>query len=161
MAGKLSSTEIKAYELYRSGLKPREISQKLGISVNTVYKAISKARKVLDGGREREEVQNHTGSYGITVILTVSAPSDGALSNKPEASSCEVPVDVVGMLRRIESVYMDLLREVREVKKLISTEPAATKREFAQEVIEGVPDFIRDNLWVDVIRSRRISGAKP
>lgn len=45
MSSKLTKTEELAAKLYfNEGLKPKEIAQKLGISVNTVYKAISKYR---------------------------------------------------------------------------------------------------------------------
>ncbi len=48
MTVKLSKTELEVGKLYfEQGLKPQEIARRLNISVNTVYKAISKYRSYL------------------------------------------------------------------------------------------------------------------
>jgi len=54
---KLTATEQRVVELYNNGLRPRDIANRLGISINTVYKALSKYRRFSesqDGGETRE-----------------------------------------------------------------------------------------------------------
>jgi len=145
MGNKLSSTEVKVYELYKSGLRPRDISQRMGISINTVYKAISKARKLLGDSEKREGFNG--GSVGFDIVLTISIPPNGPTPSPG--------VDLVHLIQRLEGAYLELLREVREVKKLMAARVVRESPKLVEEVVEEVPSFIRDNLWVDVIRSRR------
>ncbi|MFB6490216.1 MAG: helix-turn-helix domain-containing protein [Thermoproteus sp. AZ2] len=159
---RLTSTEQKVVDLYNSGLRPREIANRLGISINTVYKALSKYRRIseaeasppttapADGG-DQGQGSNGPSYYAATVALYSSSV---LYAHVPQP-----PVDyreLSALVKRLE----DLLERL---EKLIEGKPSveATKREVAvaeapsvADMGSDLPDFIRRNAWVKVLRGR-------
>jgi transposase len=70
MSMRLTETERRVAEMYARGLRPREIAEKLGISINTVYKALSKARKlaaIADKPEPRDPPSLRFRNFGVYV----------------------------------------------------------------------------------------------
>ena len=162
---KLSRTEVTVGELYfKQGLKPREIAQRLGISINTVYKAISKYKSAMaNNGGEAEDLRQ--GNTHIQQWPTQTAPMVNVVFTFSVAIPQSQHVDYMPQyLNKIEPMLKELIDEVRlikselrEVKELMSKAPLNAGKNMI-EVLEqppGLPSFVRDNIWVDIIRSRQ------
>ncbi len=127
---RLTRTELAVGELYSRGMKPREIARALGISINTVYKAISKYRKYLDGSGDMGDARLVTYSFEFSFSFPLQAGADvGALEER---------------VRRLEE-------RVRELENALRSGPPAARE--PDEV--GLPRYVRDNVWVNILRSRR------
>ncbi|MFN7106018.1 MAG: helix-turn-helix transcriptional regulator, partial [Pyrobaculum sp.] len=74
MSVRLTKTEKKIAELYATGMRPREIAEHLGLSINTVYKALSKARRAAEASTEAPVPTNtpHT-TYIYTYLVSYSS----------------------------------------------------------------------------------------
>lgn len=159
---RLTATEQKVVDLYNSGLRPREIANRLGISINTVYKALSKYRRIseaeapppiaapTDGGGQGQD-SNGPSYYAATVALYSSSV---LYAHVPQP-----PIDyqeLSALVKRLE----DLLERL---ERLIEGKPSveATKRDVvvaeAPSIADAgsdLPEFIRRNAWVKVLRGR-------
>ncbi len=173
-ATRLSRTEELAARLYfEEGLKPKEIAQRLGISVNTVYKAISKyraLRKIEDDGEAKEKqgkaqcqeafsrpIESEAKEVSTTTTFTFIIPS---ASNTPVhgviSESITIEREILGELRRIRELLTMVVEELQTLKTTLKERPIVVqaKPEKPQfEVKAELPDFMRDNPWIDVIRS--------
>ncbi|WP_291999386.1 helix-turn-helix domain-containing protein [Caldivirga sp.] len=170
---KLTKTELAVGDLYyRQGLKPREIAQRLGISINTVYKALSKYRaysrdNIGDGEKPQESMvktseantQQPLGAATINLSFTVSinqAPSAGYL----ELSSVNETLNsLMREIKLIKDDYAQLINAIMDLKKLISSVNTsncsnAYDGEFNNQRDLNLPSFVKDNVWVDIIRSK-------
>ncbi|MEM1598252.1 MAG: sigma factor-like helix-turn-helix DNA-binding protein [Pyrobaculum sp.] len=170
MSVKLTDTERRVAELYSKGLRPREIAERLGISINTVYKALSKARKVGNIVEEKrvvkEELSNH---YTFTMPLYGYVPQT---QQHVEVSSKIVVVyehDV--LMKKLDEIIsiLNALRTEKAQRILLETPqrilPDVRKEEGARpKSVKGVetsvdgnghlPDALKRNVWVGIIRSR-------
>lgn len=170
--GKLTKTELAVGELYyRQGLRPREIAQRLGISINTVYKALSKYRSYMRDNISGEgagfseqastvtEVQGNmqgTGLLSLSFTINIAQPTpignDGltGISDALNALSREIKL--------LKDEYSQLMNVLMELKKLItSIKPIECGDSLSEQHIDSnmnLPSFVRDNVWVDIIRSR-------
>jgi len=138
---KLTRTEEMAAELYfEQGLKPKEIASKLGISVNTVYKAISKYRNHRRNNVDHEDNStNDQQTYVVKLTFTVGGVNYSSPINDYREFMEEV--------KALKEMLVELTNELRRSRIQCMSSDAAQRDEAA-------PDFIRENVWVDVIRSR-------
>ncbi|ADN51125.1 helix-turn-helix domain-containing protein [Vulcanisaeta distributa] len=182
MSSKLTKTEELAAKLYfNEGLKPKEIAQKLGISVNTVYKAISKYRaftKNIDQALNQlnddkqlnkvdTQMNNNNSSYllgGYGNILNVSLSiitgmPDPQLRNDYLYESA-YQGELIKELKSLKELIGKLIEKVEELEKR-SKDGCIPGTVKGQDIIvnneqfnnDSLPDFIRDNPWIDVIKS--------
>ncbi len=125
---RLTRTELAVGELYMRGMKPREIAQRLGISINTVYKAISKYRKYVDGASGGEDTRLVTYTFEFSFSFPLQA-GVGALEER---------------VRRLEE-------RVRELEAALRSSPPAAREPDEVEL----PRYVRENVWLNILRSRR------
>mgnify|MGYP001626345354 CR=1 FL=1 len=168
MQYKLSRTEMMVGEMYfRQGMKPRDIADKLGISVNTVYKAISKYKAVYGDKwvEEQEEPASPASSTvneqiseskpPLTITFTVTtqySPSPQVIQEK-----CDDQLQVELLLKMAASIN-ELFLKINELSRKIEQimqQPIKKEQEPISSTVSGdAPEFIRDNVWIDVIRSK-------
>lgn len=170
--GRLTKTELAVGELYyRQGLRPREIAQRLGISINTVYKALSKYRSYMRdnisgkgvGSGEQAPIMTEvrgntqgTGLLSLSFTINVAQPIPIGGDGLTEIS------DALNSLSReiklLKDEYSQLMNVLMELKKLItSIKPIECSDSLSEQRIDNnmnLPSFVRDNVWVDIIRSR-------
>ncbi|MFP3238372.1 MAG: helix-turn-helix domain-containing protein [Caldivirga sp.] len=173
---KLTKTELAVGDLYyRQGLRPREIAQRLGISINTVYKALSKYRSQLRdnlningqaesplGGKE-DYVQPQGGQASITLVnlsftVNTTQPIQPSVVNLSEVN------ELLGSLSRdiklLKDDYSRIIDALMELKKLVSSMAVVNCGGYVDSRVSGdgrdlnLPSFVRDNVWVDIIRSK-------
>ncbi len=163
---KLTETERKVAEMYASGLKPREIAERLGISINTVYKALSKARKVMAMTNAQDLETPHRYVF-VTSVYTYST--------SPVSSSVSIVADRAAVV--VQDLYGVVLRKLDEVLSLLKRQnkgppdvaPATARRDVTHShgghngnytplVEEGrndhMPEALRKNIWVSLLRSK-------
>ena len=159
---KLTQTEMRIVEMYRRGARPREIAEILGVSINTVYKALSKARRVLgdveprgNGAPEARPVPIHATPVGVSqVVLAVNAEVNVSAgthqSTRQLADPCQqVAAELLSAIRRLEG-------ELAELKKMVASLSRPAQAPVQERQQPGrVPEFLMSNLWVDVLRSRK------
>ncbi|WP_291767207.1 helix-turn-helix domain-containing protein [Caldivirga sp. UBA161] len=170
--GKLTKTELAVGDLYyRQGLKPREIAQRLGISINTVYKALSKYRAYSrDNVSNVEKVQESTKSSDanaqppaaalINLSFTVSINQPPSASNLELSSVSEVLNSLMSEIKLIKDNYAQLINAIMDLKKLITSINTYNCSNGYDGESDGgqqglnLPSFVKDNVWVDIIRSK-------
>ena len=171
---KLTKTELAVGDLYyRQGLKPREIAQRLGISINTVYKALSKYRAYSrDNVSDVEKPQESTRPNNTSMQQPLSAASINlsftvSINQPPSAGYLElntVSETLNSLMREIKLIkddYAQLINAIMDLKKLITSintsncsngyddgESSGGQRDL------NLPSFVKDNVWVDIIRSK-------
>lgn len=136
---RLTETEKKVAELHGRGLRPREIAETLGISINTVYKALSKARRAMGedaGGR----LEVASGAYSYTLSVTVIPAAQG----QPAASSLE------GQLRRLE----ELMARLEALLTRLPPSYAPSAGEAGPRDNGHMPEHLKKNIWVSLIRNK-------
>ncbi len=166
MSYKLSRTELTVGDMYfRQGVKPREIAERLGISVNTVYKAISKY-KAVHGEQAEPEVHGEQREPSInaddakpphyTITFTVSTQYQPQLHMIQEKCDDQLQVELLlklaSSLDALSSKVSELERKIMDVISQRGTSydgPQSIEIDSA-----SAPEFVRDNVWVDVIRSK-------
>ncbi len=151
---KLTATEQRVVELYSNGLKPREIANKLGISINTVYKALSKHRRLVESSPQAaedptpDEPSPELQHSYYAVVLPISAASvlySFAPPQMPQAS------DISPLLKRLEDV-LSRLERLLDGKQIVERPASAAGSGGGEE--DAVPDFLRRNAWVKLLRGR-------
>ena len=154
---KLTQTEVRIVEMYRRGARPREIAEALGVSINTVYKALSKARRGLGDVEPREDGATTEAKPTLTsaqmgvaqVVLAVNAEISVA-SARQSADPCQQTLaELLSAMRRLEGELAELRRLVLSLAKPAQL-PAQERPQLGR-----VPEFLMSNLWVDVLRSRK------
>ncbi|MFP3302636.1 MAG: helix-turn-helix domain-containing protein [Caldivirga sp.] len=172
---KLTKTELAVGDLYyRQGLRPREIAQRLGISINTVYKALSKYRSQLRdnlningqaesplGGKE-DYVQPQGGQAGTLVSLSFTVSTTQPI--QPSVVNLSEVNELLGSLSRdiklLKDDYSRIIDALMELKKLVSSMAVVNCGGYVDSRVSGdgrdlnLPSFVRDNVWVDIIRSK-------
>ncbi|GAB6946408.1 sigma factor-like helix-turn-helix DNA-binding protein [Vulcanisaeta sp. JCM 16161] len=180
MSSKLTKTEELAAKLYfNEGLKPKEIAQKLGISVNTVYKAISKYRAFtkntdqlsnqLNDDKQLNKVDTQVGNnpyllsnYGnvFNVSLSIIIGISESQPNNNYLYESAYQGELVKELKSLKELIGKLIEKVEELEKRSkdSCIPTSIKGQssitnYEQPSNDSLPEFIRDNPWIDVIKS--------
>ena len=180
MSSKLTRTEELAAKLYfNEGLKPKEIAQKLGISVNTVYKAISKYRaftKNTDQALSQPsddkqpnkidtQVSNNSyllGSYGglfnVSLSIITGVPESQPKSEYSYENAYQG--ELIKELKSLKELIGKLIEKVEELEKRSKDVCVPNSAREQNNIItnespnnDSLPDFIRDNPWIDVIKS--------
>ncbi len=162
---KLSKTEIEAGRLYfEHGLKPRQIAEKLKISINTVYKALSKYRNLyLKSIENREEVKRDekiSPTNNITFTFNVVNYSRSAenLNSKVDSALLYDIETLRRALIRIEDTLNEVKKLLLEVMNKLTNMNINTYTsshvDYSESSELDVPEFLRNNIWIDVIRSK-------
>ncbi len=201
MSIKLSKTEIEVGKLYfEQGKKPKEIAETLGLSINTVYKAISKYRsymreisRIISQNNDKdknnilpENASNENGSTKIvkidvkdttkksTISITFNMKMYYALSiprytkteqiytNHKEDSKLMYDMFIrileksEALIKILENIGNTLSRIAEYVKhsKINIESSESEKYSKSSDNVNEVPSFIRDNVWVDIIKSK-------
>ncbi|WP_069808018.1 helix-turn-helix domain-containing protein [Vulcanisaeta thermophila] len=170
MSSKLSKTEEMAAKLYfNEKLKPKEIAQKLGISVNTVYKAISKYRslfRTIDDNQPNNTINNTNGdgessdyngafTYSINFSVIMNQQPTGGVVVRGYGVNEE---ELLNELRELRKLVEELLARISKMESLgcrDSPSPSIKTIVESGPVDDPLPDFLRDNPWIDVLRSIR------
>lgn len=145
---KLTATEQRVVELYNNGLRPRDIANRLGISINTVYKALSKYRRFSesqDGGDDEGGFPQQSYSYYAVVMPMPSSSLVYSFAASPPTPRTD---GLEPLVKRLEYVLERL------EKLLDGRQTAEGKAVEAPVPAEGAPDFIRRNAWVKLLRGR-------
>jgi hypothetical protein len=108
MSMRLTETERRVAEMYARGLRPREIAERLGISINTVYKALSKARK-LAAIADKPSLETPHHYVFVTSVYTYST--------SPVSSSVSIVADRAAVV--VQDLYGVVLRKLDEVLSLL------------------------------------------
>jgi len=210
---KLSKTEIEVGKLYfEQGKKPKEIAEILGLSINTVYKAISKYRSAFlkdqnsrnnnnnrEGNRDdreyvqertrestsRVDVKNMTYSkvlsfkISLSINLPYTIPQYIKNSNEFESKDRVLNDDIMKtttqilelilnkieekmnmLINVLESINSTLLKVVDSIGSRLTINEISNnyRHDVSSEVGNvkecDIPSFIKDNVWVDIIRSK-------
>lgn len=144
MPVRLTETERRVAELYGRGMRPREIAEALGISINTVYKALSKARRAAEeeaAPPARPEQGTSTYSYTLSVMVVPAA------LGQPPAH-----VGLEEQLRRLEELLARLESLLRHAQ--VPQAPTPPPAEARPPGNGHMPEHLRKNVWVSLIRSR-------
>ena len=147
---KLTATEQRVVELYNNGLRPRDIANRLGISINTVYKALSKYRRFSepqDGGDDEGGIPQQSYSYYAVVMPMPSSSLVYSFAASPPTPRTD---GLEPLVKRLEYVLERL------EKLLDGRQTAEGKAVEAPGPAEGAPDFIRRNAWVKLLRGRSL-----
>jgi len=156
MSVRLTETERRVAEMYSRGLKPREIAERLGISINTVYKALSKARRSMETvdmpSAETSYYAFNTSVYTYPtgpVVLPVSVVADKAV----------VVQDLYSVVLRKLDEILSLLKEVRRNGDVRERAPKAAQQSGVDSLPEEdhdghMPEALRKNVWISLLRSK-------
>jgi hypothetical protein len=126
MSMRLTETERKVAELYARGLRPREIAERLGISINTVYKALSKARKLAAiADKPSPETPHHY--VFVTSVYTYSTSSVSSSVSIVADGAAVVVQDLYGVVLRKLDEVLSLLK--RQNKGSPDVAPATARRD--------------------------------
>ncbi|MFB6470175.1 MAG: helix-turn-helix domain-containing protein [Vulcanisaeta sp. AZ3] len=173
---KLTKTEELVGQLYfNDGLKPKEIAQKLGISVNTVYKAISKYRtftKNTDKSISRthdEQKDNDTQSNGnfnnltmdnyvfnVRLSIITGTQQTSSTNDYLDMAYQEELIKELKMLRELVGKLVEKVEELERRSNVLTCkgdEISSISSNDNSPSDHALPDFIRNNPWVDVIKS--------
>ena len=158
---------------FNEGLKPKEIAQKLGISVNTVYKAISKYRaftrnvdqsqgQVSNNGQvsgDSHPLSNYGNVFNVSLSIITNAVQPQLLSDHYPRGD-DYQGELIKELKLLRELIGKLIEKVEELERrgLNACVPSSVGvRDYVvddgQPSDGSLPDFIRDNPWVDVIKS--------
>ncbi len=162
MSMRLTETERRVAEMYARGLRPREIAEKLGISINTVYKALSKARKVAAIANTQSLETLHRYVFVTSVYTYPTSPVSSSVSVVAERAV--VVQDLYGVVLRKLDEVLSLLKEKRQSKSSPDVVPATARRDDAsphggpplrEEDRNGhMPETLRKNVWISLLRSK-------
>jgi orotate phosphoribosyltransferase-like protein len=154
MSMRLTETERRVAEMYARGLRPREIAERLGISINTVYKALSKARKAAEiVDTPSLETPHHY--VFVTSVYTYST--------SPVSSSVSIVADRAAVV--VQDLYGVVLSKLDEVLSLLKRQNKgspdavpATARQDGTHVEEDrnghMPEALRRNIWISLLRNK-------
>ncbi len=166
MSIRLSKTELEVGRLYfQEGLKPKEISKRLNISVNTVYKAISKYRKYLSESSVSTESKISTPSSqfvsAFSIRFQVVSLQENHVSFVQSSTELEAIAREIREIRGVIDRVINMLSELYQIVRIARSCDDGASAERSTDAIKlersdaiNVPEFIRDNLWVDIIRSK-------
>jgi len=151
---KLTDTEKKVAELYSKGLRPREIAEALGISINTVYKALSKARRAYSVTEEA-----HTSAFPLSVSFSVNIYLYPPASFQPVAVSSSSAVAIYNaydaIMKKLEKILSYLEQWQEASRRWPMREESRAQREEVRLGGDGhMPEPLRRNVWISIIRNK-------
>ena len=138
MQYKLSRTEMMVGEMYfRQGMKPEEQEEPASPASSTVNEQISESKPPLT----------------ITFTVTTQySPSPQVIQEK-----CDDQLQVELLLKMAASIN-ELFLKINELSRKIEQimqQPIKKEQEPISSTVSGdAPEFMRDNVWIDVIRSK-------
>jgi len=154
---KLTDTEKKVVELYSKGLRPREIAQALGISINTVYKALSKARRAYSVTEEARAL-----AFPLSVSFSVNVYLYPPTSFQPVAASSSSAVAIYNaydaimtIMKKLEKILSYLEQWQETSRKWPVRDESRPQREEVRLGGDGhMPELLRRNVWISIIRNK-------
>ncbi|MEM4964119.1 MAG: sigma factor-like helix-turn-helix DNA-binding protein [Pyrobaculum sp.] len=154
---RLTETERKVAELYAMGVRPRDIASRLGISINTVYKALSKARRVMPtiDDRETERPAGETWNtyapiYTFNISVSLYTQSSWQIVTTPQVKN----LDFDALIKKLDEI-LDLLKKEQKINKPIREQSDEVKNDGAKN--NGyMPESLRRNVWISLLRSKSI-----
>jgi hypothetical protein len=163
MSMRLTETERRVAELYARGLRPREIAERLGISINTVYKALSKARKLAAIADKPSPETPHHYVFVTSVYTYSTSPVSSSVSVVADGATVVVQDLYGAILRKLDEV-LSLLKEKRQSKSPLDAVPVTAQRDDAssrsgspllEEDRNGhMPEALKRNIWISLLRSK-------
>jgi hypothetical protein len=157
MPVRLTETERRVAEMYSRGLRPREIAEKLGISINTVYKALSKARRYMEVVEAPSAGTSHYYAFNASVYTYPTGPVASPMS--VVVDKAVVVQDLYGaVLRKLDEI-LSLLKEERRNGDAKEGAPGAAQQIDAgappKEDHDGhMPEALKKNVWISLLRSK-------
>lgn len=151
MSVRLTKTEKKIAELYATGMRPREIAEHLGLSINTVYKALSKARRAAEASTEAPVPTNtpHT-TYIYTYLVSYS--SSGSDVN---TTSQDIYKTVLQRLDEILAMLKSLKSGVEVVRHVENNGRPPAEAVAEHKNGDGhLSEFLKKNTWISILRSK-------
>jgi len=151
---KLTDTERRVAELYSKGLRPREIAEALGISINTVYKALSKARRAYSVTEEAR-----ASAFPLSVSLSVNVYLYPPTSFQPVAVSSSGVVAIYdaydAIMKKLEKILSLLEGRQEAPRRWPVREELRAQREEVRLGGDGhMPEPLRRNVWISIIRNK-------
>lgn len=176
---RLTDTEKAIVKEYLNGLAPKEIAEKLKVSIKTVYKALSKYRKIQrEKGQAVESRPKSITSKGGEILVNeemllrvlakiiAEAFKELHLKNTVEVeyvkhaeTKSQIDIEVLHALVKELSNLTEQLRELnknlRSLRYIIKISELPTREEGAPETkVETLPSYLRENPWVEVLKRR-------
>ncbi|MGC9050401.1 sigma factor-like helix-turn-helix DNA-binding protein [Pyrobaculum sp.] len=159
MSVRLTETERRVAELYSRGMRPREIAESLGISINTVYKALSKARRAMELAEVRVEAAPRYAPqyYTFNTLVYVYPSAQLQLQISLSASRAVLVHDSYdAVLRKLDEI-ISLLKGVRVERRAVA-EPAPPGSGRSEADGHGgnghLPDALKRNVWISLLRNK-------
>lgn len=189
MSIKLTKTELEVAKLYYEyGLKPREIAEKLKISINTVYKALSKYRNyvkekglelpeneyvitkenVVDLNQNNQKISVSRIDFSINIqlpnyLLESSLHKNSHINNNIINSYQEHVKLLVDELKNLKNIIQELIIQFQKLQEVlksfaqlsnVSQNIKHVEIENVETVNQDIPEFMKNNIWIDIIRSK-------
>lgn len=168
---KFSNTERQIIEYYLKGLRPREIAERLGCSIRTVYKATYKYRRWL---REKGELEKpHTiplyrhsallkeQNGGVNLVL----PHFVAIPSAEIYEFINYIKELVNVIKELNYVLSTLKNSIERLQasldKMEYRPSSYTKVMNADDLrpsigknLPPLPSYLKDNPWVEILSRR-------
>lgn len=155
----LTFTERKIMEEYLRGLKPKEIATRLKVSIKTVYKAVWKYRKNFRALHRERDLDR--GRYPVNNIAATAIAMEmvaHGLRKVLEYSNMDKFDEVIILLRRIDDKLAKISDNLSQLLSTISGGTPITVKPTESPTTDNIesklPDFLRDNPWLEVLRTR-------
>lgn len=158
MSVKLTETERRVAELYMAGVKPRDIANRLGISINTVYKALSKARKAIPAIDDRERQLAEGSRHEAFVYTYTLSVSSYVYQSWPVTATSQgrhqINEDVViKKLDEILAILKSGFPRQERPRESVREPPAPPERDGGNG---HIPESLKKNVWISLLRSKAI-----
>jgi len=177
---RLTDTEKAIVKEYLNGLSPREIAEKLKVSIKTVYKALSKYRKLQREKGLRTQTQVAATSTPSTVTAEASISEEALLKvlakilaeafkeiqtkpsitvEKPTAqpANAELLSALIKEIANLAEQIKELNKNLRSLRYMIKISELPTREEIVASYTpeeETLPSYLRENPWIEVLRKR-------
>ncbi|MFN3805249.1 MAG: helix-turn-helix transcriptional regulator [Pyrobaculum sp.] len=160
MSVRLTRTEKKIAELYTTGMRPREIAEHLGVSINTVYKALSKARRAAEVSTEAPAPigTSHT-TYIYTTYLVLHPPGGLDINIysavRPDVNTASQDIYKT-VLQRLDEI-LDVLRSLKksvEIARHVENNGRLHTDATDKNGDGHLSEFLKRNAWISILRSK-------
>lgn len=154
MSVRLTETERRVAELYSRGMKPRQIAEALGISVNTVYKALSKARKAAEVV-EIQPLPELAQYYYVFNTKVHTYPVSQYSASAIVVSKAVVVYDVAdAILKKLDEI-LSILKNSGQSRHVEKRAPSIEVPNNGHDGDGHLPEAFRKNMWISLLRSKR------
>lgn len=179
---RLTDTEKAIVKEYLNGLAPREIAEKLKVSIKTVYKALSKYRKLQrEKGLQAQTPTTATSTHSTSTVTAEASISEEALlkvlakilaeafkeiQTKPSVSvekptvqpvNAELLSALIKEIANLAEQIKELNKNLRSLRYMIKISELPTREEIVASYTpeeETLPSYLKENPWVEVLRKR-------